>query len=492
MKTDHPLAACLVALLLILAWTTPGAESWNAGPLLDEFDLTLTPGRRTEVLGPLFYQQEKEGEKTWAIPPLFSHTINTNVNFEEIDFLYPLMTYDRYGDQSRWQFFQLLSFASTPMVHEGIRNRFTLFPVYFQQRSTDPTQNYTALMPFYGHVQKRLFRDEVFFVMLPFYVQSRKKDVITDNYLYPFFHLRHGDGLHGWQFFPLIGREHKEVTILTNGFKDLQLVGAHDKFFLLWPLYTNDKTALGTENPMWEHAVLPFYSAQRSVQRDSTFVLWPFFARIDDREKQYREWLAPWPVVSIARGEGKQTTRVLPFFSLSRNPSVESDSLLWPLFKYDRAHGDVLDRQRRRVLFFLYSDILEKNLKTGESNRRTDLLPFFSRRRDLNGNTRLQVIAPLEVFTIGSHKIERDYSPVWSLWRTEQNPKTGAASQSLLWNLYRRETAPNHKKFSLLFGLFQYQSDSERKQTRLFYIPLGNSRAGANAETPSTQPAQHK
>ena len=44
-----------------------------------------------------------------------------------------------------------------------------------------------------------LFRDEIFFVMFPIYSQTRKKDVVTDNYLYPFFHLRHGDGLHGWQ-----------------------------------------------------------------------------------------------------------------------------------------------------------------------------------------------------------------------------------------------------------------------------------------------------
>ena len=63
---------------------------------------------------------------------------------------------------------------------------------YFQQRSSDPALNYTAVVPFYGHLENRFFRDEISFVMFPLYVRSRKSDVVTDNYLFPFFHLRHG------------------------------------------------------------------------------------------------------------------------------------------------------------------------------------------------------------------------------------------------------------------------------------------------------------
>ncbi len=50
--------------------------------------------------------------------------------------------------------------------------------------------------------------------MFPLYVRTRKKDVVTWNMPYPFFHLREGDGLHGWQVWPLMGREHKDVTTL--------------------------------------------------------------------------------------------------------------------------------------------------------------------------------------------------------------------------------------------------------------------------------------
>jgi hypothetical protein len=98
--------------------------------------------------------------------------------------------------------------------------------------------------------------------------------------------------------------------------------------------------------------------------------------------------------------------------------------------------------------------------------------PFFTWHRDFNGNSRLQILAPIEPVVPENSGIERNWSPLWSLWRAENNPKTGAGSQSLLWNLYRSDSTPDSKKISLLFGLFQYQSTGETNRLRLFYIPV--------------------
>src|SRR5262249_31671890 len=151
--------------------------------------LTLAPGHRTEALGPLFYFEEKDAQTTWAGPPLWSYTRNPRVDSAEFDFLYPLLTWDRYGTEYRWQLFQVFNFAGGQNPPGTMTRRFNLFPLYMQQRSPDPALNYTAVFPFYGHLQNRLFRDEIFFVMFPIYGQSRKKDVVTDNYFYPFVHV---------------------------------------------------------------------------------------------------------------------------------------------------------------------------------------------------------------------------------------------------------------------------------------------------------------
>src|SRR5262249_47268096 len=154
------------------------------------------------------------------------------------------------------------------------------FPLYFRQRSSIPEENYTAVFPFYGHLRHRLFRDEIFFVMFPIYGQTKKHGIITDNYLFPVFHLRHGNGMEGWQFWPLAGHEHQEVTTVTNGFNDQVIIPGHDSTFVLWPIFFNDHKGYGTTNVSWQQAALPFYSFERSPLRDSTTVIWPFFSKI--------------------------------------------------------------------------------------------------------------------------------------------------------------------------------------------------------------------
>ncbi len=476
MKNCAWLTNCL-CLVVCLGFATCGspaarAEGVHAGPVFDEFALTLAPGHRTEAAGPFFYDQQADSERTWAVPPLLSYDTDPDTESKEFDLLYPVLTYERFGMEYRWQLAQLLSFSGGQNPDNFPSRRFTLFPFYFQQRSPDPTKNYTALIPFYGHIRDRLFRDEIFFVLFPLYVETRRHDVVTDNYLFPIFHLRHGDGLKGWQCWPLVGNEHKEVTWSTNGFGETEVNGGHDRFFALWPVYFFQNNNSGTENPEKFRATLPFYDFSRSPKRDSTSVIWPLFTWIDDRERKYHEWEGPWPIVVIARGEGKTTTRVWPLFSRAHSAKAESDFYLWPLYKNDRYHSDTLEQERTRILFYLFSDVTEKNTGTGAERNRVDLWPLFTWHREFNGASRLQILALVESALPNNRGVERNWSPLWSVWRSENNPRAGASNQSLLWNLYRRDTTPASKKCSLLFGFFQYQSDLKTKRLRLFYIPV--------------------
>ena len=451
-----------------------GAET-NIGPAFSHYALTLEPGERTEAAGPFYYEQQRDTEHTIGFPPFYTHVKDPDLEMEEYDIVYPVLTYDRFGSEYRWQLFQLWAWSGGQNQAGTSPKRFTLFPIYFQQRSLDTNLNYTALFPFYGTLKGRLFRDRIHFVMFPIYGQTQKRDVITDNYFFPFYHRRHGNNLTGWQLWPIYGEEQRGVNTKTNAWGDLETVGGHEKKFVIWPFYITSITGIGTENPRTEKVLLPAYTSLRSPNRDSTTVLWPLFTWTDDREKQYKEWNGPWPVVAIARGEGKRTTRFFPIYSDARSKTLQSTSYLWPIYKYNRMHADPLDRDRTRILLFLYSVVNEKNTETGKAKVRKDFWPLYTFKRDFNGNERLQVLAPLEPILPNSKSIERNYSPVWSFWRSEKNPSAEKTSQSLFWNLYRRETAPESKKFSLLFGLFQYQSGPEAKQWRLFYIPASRS-----------------
>ena len=130
-----------------------------------------------------------------------------------------------------------------------------------------------------------------------------------------------------------------------------------------------------------------------------------------------------------------------------------------------------------RILLFLYSDIIERNTESRTARRRRDFWPLFTHRRDWNGDERLQVLAIIEPILPNNKSIERNYSPIWSIWRDEKNARTGARSQSLLWNLYRRETGANATRTSALFGLVQHSSNNDDQRWRLFYWPGQKSSA---------------
>jgi hypothetical protein len=452
------------------------------GFIFDRYALTLEEGDRAEAVGPLFYVQHEteNGARTAAFVPFFSCYEDPSVESQETDFLYPLFTSVQYGQERRWQFLQLFSSAGGQQQNGTNQDRFTLFPIYFQQRSKETNQNYTAVFPVYGHLQNRFWRDRIFFVMFPIYSQTQKRDVVTDNYLFPIGSVSKGNGLHGWGVWPLAGHEHKIVTLETNGFGDVLTNGGHDRAFALWPLWIRQDNGIGTTNAEMFRASIPLFVCSHSPGVDMTTALWPLITKIDNREKKYWEWQVPWPLIIVARGEGKTTTRVFPLFQKSHSATLESDFYLWPVYTYRRTHSDPLDFRRTRVVFYLYADIEEKNTKTGAQKKRLDMWPFFTWRHDFDGNERLQVLAPLEPILPNNRGVERNWSPLWSLWRAEANPKTGASSHSLFWNLYRDEKAPAHKKVSLLFGLFQYQSDGENRRTKLFYITVAKSSAPKN------------
>ena len=63
---------CSLALFGAALNCARAAEWSHAGPLFDDFSLTLAEGRRTEALGPLFYSETSDTQKTWGIPPLCS------------------------------------------------------------------------------------------------------------------------------------------------------------------------------------------------------------------------------------------------------------------------------------------------------------------------------------------------------------------------------------------------------------------------------------
>jgi hypothetical protein len=177
------------------------------GFVFDHFSLTLEAGFRTEAAGPFYYsQQTGHGKNLGAAAVFFLRpAIRRWSRTRTISFI-RCSRASATARNGAGRFFQLISFSGGQEPNDADKSRFTHFPDLFSAAlAGHKPENYTALVPFYGRLKNRLMRDEIYFVMFPIYSETRKRGVVTDNYLYPFGHLRHGDGLHGWQVWPLAG-----------------------------------------------------------------------------------------------------------------------------------------------------------------------------------------------------------------------------------------------------------------------------------------------
>ncbi len=455
------------------------------------------PNHNTELCGPAFSYVETVDTVWCAIHPVLSFCVDRGTDSAEFDFLYPLLTYRRHGDEYTVQMCQLIRASGGSVAAKTNYHRFTVFPILFTQCGPDPAQSYSAIFPVGGRLRNRLFREEIEFVLWPAYVKTVRASriggtsspqtdlppvigpmptagkTVTYNFFAPIFHVRSGNGLKGWQVWPFIGHEEKTLTACTNAWGEIETFPGYKSQFVLWPIYLRQTRNIGTTNVERHSALLPLYAMLRSAQRDSTCYLWPVGVTItDDRAKRYHEVGAPWPFVVFAAGEGKTAKRVFPLFSHARSAVAESEWYLWPLYKRNRLVTEPLERTRTRVLFFLFSDTTEKNTQTDRARRQTYLWPVLSMARSFDGAERFQSLSILEPFLPNNTGIERNYSPVWALWRMERNPAAGLTNHSFLWNLYRYKADTNGSGFSFLFGLLKYQSDAQQKCLRIFNIPL--------------------
>ena len=375
----------------------------------------------------------------------------------QLEVVYPFFTYREDEQNWEWQLFQLLGGR-----HEGSQERerrLDLFPLYFSGETT-AGQRYRAVMPFYGHLYDRLGQDEIRFVLFPGYARFRKGEAETTYTPWPLISRTRGERT-GFRIVPFYGQEEKP--------------GVFERRFVLWPLYISQRSGLDTDDPEDMQAILPFYVSQRSPMRDSTTVLWPFFSKVTDRGAGYEQWDAPWPLVRIARGERRHTTRFLPFYTyeqrvlkdefLLKQLTTTSTGILWPLYIHEVDELSGSRTERHRVLWWLYSDTHD----TGRDGdiRRTDAWPFFHYARDRQGAEQFQTLALLEPFLPGNEWVAHNYSPLWALYSFRRNTE-GAQEWSFLWNLLRHQETPGGRAIEVLGPLVRYRESEADAQLSLF------------------------
>jgi hypothetical protein len=448
-------AAVLGLALGLLLAPGAGAAGFSLWPIYDERDDPVDRVHIRQGLGPILAAERSPdtAAREMAVRPLFRWREDPIADRLEWEVLYPLMAYSRTERDREFQFLQLLNFREEGSLPEDRARRFDFFPFYLSG-VTEAGEEYRALWPLGGRAVDRLGIDEIEFVLFPLYARFVRKETETRYFPWPLISRTRGEGHSGFRIVPLYGEEVK--------------AGVFERRFALWPLILFQRTGLDGDRPEETRAFLPFFIRQRSPVRDSTTILWPLFTFTRDRERQYEQWDLPWPLVRIARGEGRTIRRFLPLFSteqrLMRNEFLLRElkstdlHLLFPVYSRSQEEIPGSLKVRDRVLWWLYSDTRETGMDG--STRRVDAWPLFRYQRDREGAIVFQTLALLEAFMPGNERIERNYSPLWAVFTFRKNPE-GDAVTSLLWNLIRHEETRQGTAVEVLGPLFAYRERGE-------------------------------
>jgi len=456
------------------------AGSLNVWPLYDERDDPVDRRHVQSGLGPLLESSRSPDSTvgTAAFRPLFHWQKEVQPDRLEWEFLYPLMSYSRVEEDAKFQLLQVLNFRFENTDPAAREERFDLWPFYFSGK-TETGETYRALLPFGGRAVNRLFQDELEFFLFPLYARFVQLGTETRYFPWPIVSVVSGENRSGFRIVPLYGQDVKE--------------GVFEKRFVLWPFFLHQRTGLDGDNPDELLSILPLYVSQRSKNRDRITLLWPLFTYTEDREHQFEQWEIAWPLIVIARGEGRTGTRFLPFYleehrlvrdqAFLREMKRSSLAILFPIYTRSQEEFPGSVTVRDRVLWWLYSDTRQEGSEG--STRRVDAWPFFRYTRDREGAVEFQTLAILEAFMPGNEKFERNYSPLWALYTHRRSPR-GESVRSFLWNLVRHEETPEGRsvevlgpvlayqerggasRLSVLAGLFEYEVAHGTRSVRLF------------------------
>jgi len=420
------------------------ASSFTIWPLIDYRKNPKEKSSRLSLLGPLISFDHKGDDEITALRPIFYNESNDSFGSSSTRYLYPLSSSENTPETSR---FELLHILQKDVFRKdettAAESSFMLFPFIISGESKKYGP-YTSIFPLYGDIYERFFKDEYHYVLFPLYSRTVKKGTTNYNLLYPFFTVTTGDKESGFSFWPLYGHTAKE--------------GVYSSTFALWPIYLNEQKGLDTDNPSTRFNLFPLYSSFESSQVSTKTWLWPFFGYSTDNRKNEEELDYLWPIWLTIRGEKRNITKFLPFYSEELSADSSKNWYLWPLYRTDSIQSSVYRQERQRLLYFLFSDRVESWAVDDKSRRRTALWPLFVYKRDADDNMSITLPAPVEPI-LDRDGIEKNWAPLWRLYSHQWN-SSGDSTLSIIWNLYWHEKSGDDLAWEL-FPLVQYRSTKQ-------------------------------
>ncbi|MDO8539276.1 MAG: hypothetical protein Q7S40_02465 [Opitutaceae bacterium] len=446
-------------------------ESWTgAGPLL--FNRPTADGGRASGFRPFWYQ-----------------THDARGEFRSGYFLYPLFSYTVDENTYKYSIFELVrqwgrrAGAPAPQSIFERRQEFEVFPFWFSRTTGDPEFSYRALFPIYGTIKNKLGFERLSWTLFPLYVENEKRGAITTSTPWPIVRVTRG-AAHGFGIWPLFNR--------------VERPGVSREAYYLWPLGYNVTRQPGPDDPAGtpprrDVGALPFYARSTGPGYISEDFGWPFFGYTDRTQPvRYHETRYFWPFLVQGRGDDRYVNRWGPFYTHSIVKGYDKTWYAWPLVRRAQWTDAGLRQTKTQFFYFLYWSNVQRSATRPHlpSAGLRHVWPLFSSWNNGAGRRQLQVLSPFEVFFPGNEKVRQVWTPLFSLFRSDQRAP-GNVRYSLLWDIITWErhapvaaqASPHEQRFALGRGLIGIRRAPGERAWRLFWLDFPSKRATVSVAT---------
>ncbi|MEW6444406.1 MAG: hypothetical protein AB1640_26005 [bacterium] len=415
----------ILAVALCSAGCMTGKDRVELGPLYARRPLLEEPGTEWSFLWPFFDGRSGEKVRQFGFRPVLNLRRESQTGREgdrtELQALWPLILYRQTEGCERRTLRLFPLVYHREFVHPEGREETDDFvlPFFLRGRSSDSEENYLALFPLAGSLRGLFGKDRIRFLLFPLYADSRDGEHRSRNFLWPFVQYSSGGGKSSFRVWPFYGRKEKE--------------GSYKKTFVLWPFFAHVQERLGRERPLDSWYFLPFYGRQQTPFGKIEYFLYPFFSyqRNEAPGNRFREWNAPWPFFSIARGDRYRKTYLWPFWGRQERGSYERDFIAYPIYSHSVYASAGRMSEGRYLLPFYWAWSLTDRKE--ERTAHFKIWPILSRSAGLEDRRNLNVLSPL--WFRDRDGFERNYGPLWTWYRHRSTDFE--EEYRVLWHVWR-------------------------------------------------------
>lgn len=342
-------------------------------------------------------------------------------------------------------------------------------PLFAWGDGSSEEHDYLAVAPFGGTTKGLIGKEKITWLgfPLPLYARVEDRAYTSHHVLWPLVNWIDGPRSEGFRVLPFYAHYEKK------GYRGHKI---YERTWLMWPLITWQREEYPGEAPTDTFLAFPFYGYIRGPTVDSWTVLFPLFKYEERKFPDLWELRAPFPFVQVGGGPDRWKADFWPLFGWKERPGFERQFALWPIFRREALEYSHATFDGLWVLpFFWRTDW--HHVETGTHRTTTRVWPLLHHRVTPGNTVDVAVLSP---WWWNDEGFDRTFGALLRLYRYHRDPDGGVEHQALLGLLSWRDLPalerdglrrPAYWRLSLLFGLIHLRSLGGERGLRLFWLP---------------------